>query len=304
MAIDLQRVINSSGGIKLASALARSAPTPLGHRLAYLIADIFSSRRNAKVVKAVSVNQWVVRGLNPDPRLLRAAVRETFRNSARSIFDLHHNIEEQEAARRLIVLDEGAQALADRPEFESRGMIAVGLHMSGFDLVLQWLCMQGLKPLVFTIADPQGGRRVEFEKRRELGMNLVPASLQGLRHAAQHLQHGGLVVTGMDRPVPDRAVRPRFFGHPAALPMHHIFMALKARVPLRILAALYREDGRYHVISSPMIEMQHHPDREKEALLNAEKVLSTAEDFIKQAPDQWSVPLAVWPDLIDRLPTR
>lgn len=84
--------------------------------------------------------------------------------------------------------------------------------------------------------------------------------------------------------------------------MHHIFMALKAEVPVQIFVAHYREDGRYHVLSSPVIEMERHPNREKEALLNAEKVLSMAEDYIRRVPEQWSVPLAVWPDLIDRPP--
>ncbi|HEY6072774.1 MAG TPA: hypothetical protein VIV15_05100, partial [Anaerolineales bacterium] len=124
-----------------------------------------------------------------------------------------------------------------------------------------------------------------------------------LRHAAQHLQQGGVVITGMDRPIPNPAVCPRFFGHPAALPMHHIFMALKAQVPLRIFAANFQQDGKYHVLSSPVIELECHPDREIEALRNAEKVLSIAEEFIRRAPAQWSVPLAVWPDLMERVPS-
>lgn len=302
MTIDLQRIINSSSGIRLASALAQSAPPRLGHRIAYMIADIFSSRQRAKVVRAIRLNQWVIRGRKPDAAALDAAVRETFRQSARSIFDLHHYIGNAEATRGLIVMDEGTRAMAARAEFEERGMVAVGLHMSGFDLILQWLCKQGLRPLVFTIAEPKGGRRVEYEKRQQLGMNLVPASKSGLRHSAEHLIKGGLVITGMDRPIQDPVSRPTFFGLPSALPMHPIFMALKADVPVQIFAAQYREDGHYHVLSSPMIEMERHPHREKEALLNAEKVLGMAEEFIRREPAQWSVPLAVWPELIDQTP--
>ena len=43
-------------------------------------------------------------------------------------------------------------------------MIA-GLHLSNFDLVLQWLCQDGIKPLLLTLPDPKGGRRVEYEVR-------------------------------------------------------------------------------------------------------------------------------------------
>jgi lauroyl/myristoyl acyltransferase len=303
MAIDLQRILNSSSGLRLASALAHTAPPSLGHRIAYLIADLFSSRKNARVVRAIRGNQWVIRGENPDPAALDAAVRETFRQSARSIFDLHHYIENMEAVRRLIFLDEGAQAMAGRAEFESQGMLAVGLHMSSFDLILQWMCKQGLKPLVLTIPAPQGGRRIEYESRLKLGMNLVPASASALHMAIKHLQKGGLVVTGIDRPIPDPTFRPCFFGHPSTLPIHHVYLAQKARVPLHIYAASFQPDGCYHVESSPAVEMDSLPCRDTETLRNAEKVLSIAEGFIRRAPEQWSVPLAVWPDLVDKVPS-
>jgi hypothetical protein len=50
------------------------------------------------------------------------------------------------------------------------------------------------------------------------------------------------------------------------------------------------------------MEMETHPDRETEALRNAERVLRVAEGFIRQAPAQWSVSLPVWPDMLARVP--
>jgi KDO2-lipid IV(A) lauroyltransferase len=160
-----------------------------------------------------------------------------------------------------------------------------------------------MKPLVLTIANPQGGRQMEYEIRKRTGMNLVPASLASMRQAATHLQHGGLVVTGMDRPISEPRIRPRFFGRPAALPMHPIYLALKAGVPLRVLYVTLQADRKYYVRSSELIEMERHPDREIESLQNTETVLSIAEKFIRQAPGQWSVALPVWPDLMSLVPS-
>jgi KDO2-lipid IV(A) lauroyltransferase len=133
-------------------------------------------------------------------------------------------------------------------------------------------------------------------------MNLVPVSVGAFRQAIKYLQQGGMVVTGIDRPIPNPEVCPRFFGRPAALHMHHIFLATKARVPVILAAANLQEDGKYHVFASESIEMDPDRDAGRGTLRNAEKVLAAAEEFIRRCPQQWSVPLPVWPEVIDLVP--
>jgi phosphatidylinositol dimannoside acyltransferase len=180
--------------------------------------------------------------------------------------------------------------------------MVVGVHTSNFDLLLQWLCKGGLKLLVLTIPDPRGGRRKEYEMRKASGMNLVIPSVATIRQTVHYLQQGGAVLTGIDRPIPDPKARPMFFGRPAALPLHHIFLASKAQVPLVLLVTSLEADGKYHLNVSDPIELEPHPDREKAELLNAEKVLAVAEGFIRQMPEQWSESLAVWPETLDLAP--
>jgi KDO2-lipid IV(A) lauroyltransferase len=301
--MDLQQVINSSWGLKLAMWLARTAPPGVGYKIAGWVADIMSSRRGAPVVRAIRLNQWMAHGQNLEGRALDAAVRATFQHSARAIFDLHHYIDDMPATQRLVDLEPPVRDFVARKEFESRGLVAVGLHMSNFDLVLQWMCKQGLKPLVLTIPAPAGGRRLEYEARLKTGMNLVPTSVSALRQAVKHLQQGGLVVTGIDRAIENPPVCPRFFGSPAALPVHHIYLAQKAHVPVQIFATTLQPDGRYRVFCSDLIEMDEHLDRDIETLRNAEKVLNIAESMIQKAPEQWLVPLPVWPDRMDLVPS-
>jgi lauroyl/myristoyl acyltransferase len=118
-----------------------------------------------------------------------------------------------------------------------------------------------------------------------------------LKQAVKHLERGGMVLTGLDRPVQNPKYHPTFFGHAAALPTHYISLALKAHVPVVIIAAIYQADRKYHVLSSEPIEMEWGADRGKDILFNAERVLKQAEAFIQLAPQQWSVPLPVWPRL-------
>jgi KDO2-lipid IV(A) lauroyltransferase len=133
-------------------------------------------------------------------------------------------------------------------------------------------------------------------------MNLLPVSVEVFRQAIEYLGRGGVVLTGIDRPAPEPLARPRFFGRPAALPMHHIFLAAKAHVPVRIIATNLHPDGKYHIFTSDLIEMDHDPDREKERIANAEKVLNIAESFIRRAPQQWTMLLPVWPETLALVP--
>jgi phosphatidylinositol dimannoside acyltransferase len=284
------------------SNVARLIPVQLGYHLADLTAARIVSHPGSIMVRAVRANQWVISGESLDKEALDRAVFETYRNSSRSIFDLYHYILDPNAIERWIILNTTIKQFCQRAEFESRGLMVVGLHISNFDLALRALTMRGLRPLILNIPDPRGSQRVEYEMRKKTGMNLVPASIGTLRQGIRYLQQGGVVLTGIDRPIPAPKIRPRFFGKPADLPVHHVKLAVKANVPVIVMATILQPDGKYITVNSDPIEMESHPDADTELLRNAEKVLSIGEDFIRQAPHQWSVPLPVWPEALDQAP--
>lgn len=295
-----QRFLDSRFSLALALMLGRLMPPRAGYALADWVAThMIAGRRDTPLVRAVRANQWIVRGGNLSADSLDRAVEETFRHTARALFDLYHYLSNPKATRCLFVLDEVSQDLIRRPEFAERGLVVAGLHMSAFDLILQSLCRQGMKPLVLTIPNPQGGRLIEYEIRRRSGMKLLPASIPAMRQAVHHLQQGGLVLTGIDRPVESPSLRPRFFGRPSALPTHATYLALKAHAPILIMAAHRESDGKYHVYTSSLIEMERRSRREEELLYNTERVLQAAEEFIRRAPSQWSISLPVWPEVME-----
>jgi len=288
--------------ISLVTALGRILPLKAGHSVADLVAGKIAQNRGSAMVRAIRANQWVAQGETLDKKALDQMVHETIRQSARSIFDTYHFIRNHEKTRMLISLDESTRQLYGRAEFRDRGLVVAGLHLSNFDLVLQWACEEGFRPLVLTIPDPQGGRRSEFERRKRSGMNIVPGSISGIRQALEHLQKGGVVLTGMDRPIAGPKVKPRFFERPAALPVHHVFLATKAKVPVVLMFASRRSDGKYQLQTTEPIEMDAHPVKEKETLINAEKLLKMAEGYIINSPTQWSISLPVWPETLSLVP--
>ncbi len=302
MALDISRIIESQYGIRLISILGQLIPRGLGYVLANYVAKRIAQQKDLPVVQAIRSNQWVVRGEVLGKESLDLAVLETLENIARSLFDMYHFINNPRGTSHLFNLDPSTRRLSQRPEFDSRGLVIAGLHMSNFDLSLQWLCKLGMTPLVLTLPNPEGGRKVEYEMRKSMGINLIPTSVIAIHRAIKYLQQGGLVLTGIDRPIPNPDAYPCFFGRPASLPVHHIYLAVKARVPVMIMAANLQEDGKYHFIASELIEMDFHTDREVQIFQNAGKVLHVAERLIRENPGQWSMSLPVWPETMGLVP--
>jgi lauroyl/myristoyl acyltransferase len=302
MAVDIQQVINHPFTVHSVSAIARLVPPSLGYPLCDAIGRWTATHRQSTVTRAVRVNQWVARGASLDTEALDEVVRETLQNNVRDLYDLYHYLEHPDATWRRICLSPVAKELARRSEFEERGVVVTGIHLSSFDSVALAMVRQGIKPLVLTIPDPQGGRRVEYEMRKRTGMNILPASLEAMRQAGRHLERGGMVLTGIDRPVSAPRLQPTFFSRPAPLPTHHIYLALKNRVPVVLMAVIRQKDGRYNLLSSDPMEMDPYPGHETAILNNAEKVLQQAEGLIRLAPQQWNVPLPVWPELVEQVP--
>jgi lauroyl/myristoyl acyltransferase len=299
---DIEKIINSSISINLLSSVARMIPASLGLGLANLAATSIVNQPESKLVRAVRANQWVIGGETMDRTTLDKAVHETFRQTAISLFDLYHYKLAPSMIDKLVVFNPPVQKLITRPAFSQRGLLLVGFHISNFDLVLRAITFLGLKAMILTIPNPQGSHRREYEMRKRNGMELVPTSFNSLRQAVRTLQKGGMVVTGIDRPITSPKYRPHFFGRPADLPTHHVFLAIKAKVPVIVIVTIRQPDGKNHVYTSEPIEMEEHPDADRGVLLNAEKILRIGEDYIRQVPNQWSISLPVWPGTIEKVP--
>jgi len=294
-------MLNSTFGVGLAAFLARSAPPRIGYRLAYFVADWIAGQRQWPMVKAVRANQWVVSGGKLAGVELERQVQKTFRNTARSIYDLHRDIQKGERLQRLAEQENILVEILRRPRFAERGLVVVGTHMSNFDFIIQAGAKLGSQGLVLTIPELTGGYQQQFEMRRQAGMELLPASMAAMRECIAYLKQGGLVITGMDRPVENPTHRPRFFGRPSTLPVLHVYLALKAHVPLVVASVMRNDDGTYQILSSEPLEMVECTNRESELCENAEKVCRAAEDFIRMAPEQWSMSFPVWPEALSEV---
>lgn len=300
--MNLQTILNSRQAGRLALFLSRLIPPAAGYRLARWVAARIAASPQTPMVQAMRANQWVVSGGALSADQLDVAVLESLNHVTRSFFQLFHYLDDPEALDKLVVFGPQALELIQRPLQADRGAVVCGLHMSSFDLVIRTAALKGAHILGLSLPEADEAVEWQHKMRRQAGVEILPASIANLRQLVHRLEAGEMLITGIDHPRPGLNYHPVFFGRPAQLPTHHIYLAQKARVPIYLLASILEDDGRYHVHSSDVIEMTSCPDRDQEMACNAERVLQAAEALIRRAPRQWTIFQPVWPDILEQVP--
>lgn len=178
----------------------------------------------------------------------------------------------------------------------------VAPHLSNFDLAGRAMALHGYPILALSYPRPPGGYQWQNQMRQEFGIDIQPMSFESMRAARERLKNHGLVLTGMDRPMESSNHQPRFFGHPAPVPVTYINLAAQSGADFVVVACRSTARGKYVVDCSDVIPFFADKDTNRQYLINAERLLSEAEIMIRRAPEQWSMFYPVWPWALDRMP--
>lgn len=300
--VRLTTLINSKLGTGLALWLSRSLPGWLGYPVSRLAADLLSGRSRSSQVRALRANLWVVSGGQATREQLDQWVKQSYRNSARAIYDFYHHLRDHQRVLNLVEVDPSFEEVIEIARSKRAGQVLVVPHVSNFDLVGRAAALRGLQMQVISAPNPPGGYQWQNAIREEVGIEITPASNEALRRALTNLRAGGTVLTGLDRPFDGSKYRLKFFGRLAALPVVHIQLALRTKLPVTVIGGAMKADHTYRVWALPPIAMKEMPDHEAEIVYNAEAVLSAAEEVVRQDPQQWNMTQPVWPEAMQMAP--
>jgi len=206
------------------------------------------------------------------------------------------------ASQRMVHFAPAFEDYVERAREGKQGFLFVSAHISSFDMALRAMVQHGLRCQILSVPEPPGGYRWQNQMRREAGLEITPMSIAALRQASDRLREGGCVLTGVDRPIPEEKYRPRFFGRLSSLPVTHVRLALKTRVPVVVLGNQMLADGTCCVDASESISMKPDPDLETELVRNAEAILDVVTGYVRRVPQQWSMFYPVWPELLTETP--
>jgi len=300
--MSLQSFINGRFGIGLILALGKIIPPSIGYPLTEKVSLLLSAQKKSNIVRTARANQWIISGCSLSSEELDAQTRETFRQTSRWLFDFYHNINNYQAILDRVTLSPKlVKFLTDRLGGDE-GTIMVAPHLSNFDFGGRAMVLHGFDIQVLSYPQPHGGYQWQNKLRKDIGMNVTPMSIESMRTAKTRLKNGGVVVTGMDRPLDRSNYHPRFFGYPAAVPTSYVRMALQTNAAVLVIACIGLPEENYHVECSDLIYMESDDDPVREIEKNAEKVLREAEKFIRAHPSQWAMFYPVWPFALEEMP--
>jgi len=297
-----QDLINSRLAIGLILALGRIIPPKTGYRLGEWIARMIVSFKNNPMVKAVRANQWVVSGNKMGARQLDEITLKTFQHTADCLYDLYHSLPHPDQIMNMVSMSPKLIQVLEKRLSEKKGAIILAPHMSNFDLAGRALALHGYPVLVLSYPQPPGGYQWQNKMRRDYGIEILPMSLASLRFARERLKNGGLVLTGMDRPMEKSNHCPMFFGYSTPVPVTYVSLAAMTKSDMVVASCLGTGQGSYTIDCSDIIKFIPNENKDMEFIANAEMVLRKAQRFISAAPEQWSMFYPVWPWALESMP--
>jgi KDO2-lipid IV(A) lauroyltransferase len=233
---------------------------------------------------------------------LDQAVRKTLYNAARAVFDTYHYLQNEKALLSRVEFSPGFQEIIDNSRHRDEGTLVVLPHISNFDLVGYAAAIRGLRILALAFPQPTSGYQWQNDLRTRYGLKAVPTSLNSMKAAVRWMKEGGTVMTGIDRPLPDSKYTLEFFGRQAHLPVHHVMIALRAKVRVFVANVRRRSDDIYVVGASEPVKIEYEGDRTALIKANAQRILNIAEESIRRAPHEWAMYYPVWPQALEEMP--
>lgn len=294
----MQKLLNSKFSVRLSILIGRSMPQSMGAWFIKSISSTIGSIDSLDLTRSIRSNQSVVSGETLTGPELAQRTKQVLSHAGHCYYDLYHYYEMQEKLETIVPWSETMTEFVNYSQ-EDQGYLVVAPHLSNFDLVVARLVKGGFMCKVLSYPNPGSGYQLQNEIRKSFGMDLVPLGDSSLEEGiVDYLKAGGVVATGVDRPVPSRKKRhyAQFFGRPSPLPLGYISTALAADVPIIVVAAFMRPDGSYGLRISKPIMLKKYKNKLDDIILNAERVLKQIEEFIILSPEQWLMYYPVWPD--------
>jgi len=288
-------------GTGMAIILSRILPPFIGYPIAHLISWIASCFPNGATYRALMLNQWIASGKSLSKRELIRRVRSIFYNQGNALYDFYRALDRPDLVRRLVKMTPAFMKLVEECKREDQPTLLLMLHLTGFNLGGFRLVQEGMRYLVLAHPNPSRGYKWQNKLRNDRGMEVVPFTPANFVRARERLQQGGTVLTAVDRPMEGSSYHPQFFGFPADLPVGYIRLAIKTNARVFVVGFLTLKDHTQVIDVSEEVIMERFENPEHEYIVNAEKVLKIAEEFIRKDPEQWMMFYPVWPGEINNM---
>ncbi len=292
----LQDFTSSKPMTRLGISLGRYMPPRVGYGLARIAADVIS-RRRPEVYWTVRANLRQIIGPEAEALALHQMTYQVFFHAGQTYYDFFHAIgQPKEVLAEAVPIPDEILAFARSETARGRGVLVLAAHMSNFDLLGLCIGAQGLPIQMLSLANPRAGFHLLNYLRAKSGFEVTPITPESLRAAIRRLKGGGIVLTGVDRPIPEDRELVEFFGRPAYLPVGPVRLALMTGASVIMASCYYEPDEGYGLKVAGPLEMIRTGDRKRDLMTNVRRVVDILEQHVRARPEQWMMFHPFWPE--------
>ena len=287
-------LVTGGSGPAMAMLLCRVLPERATAGIVRRLASRVAGQTDLPFVSALWHNMAVVHGLpESDPRVHEPVAR-LLENTMLGYADLFRlMMAGHEATCGACRFDGAMLRSIERCRSVGRGVVLVGAHTCGFDLLMLGLARRFPSMQVLSGSDPRGSSRVMNDLRARHHLEVTPISSSSLRAALRRLRTGGIVAIAADVPI-QSDIRLEFFGRPSRLPTGYARLALLTDAEIIVGVSHRVGGGRYRAEARLVPQPALSGERAKDVVLWAQEALFKIEALIKARPTQWLMPSPVW----------
>ena len=246
----IQDLISSKPMTQIGLFIGQRMPRRVGYGLAR-IASALIARNKPQIYWTVRANLRQILGPEADDATLHEMARHVFFHAGQTYYDFFHAIgQPPEVLARAVKVPQNIIELIKSENVQGRGVLLLSSHMSNFDLAGLAIGSLGFPMQMLSLANPEAGFHILNYLRAKGGFELTPITPQSLRAAIRRLKNGGIVVTGMDRPIPEDRELIEFFDRPAYLPVGPVRLALMTGATVALGSCYYEPDTGYSITAT------------------------------------------------------
>lgn len=291
----VQDIISSKPATRIGIFIGQHMPRRVGYGLARLAAGIIA-RQKPQVYRTVRANLRQIIGPEADDATLHEMTRQVFFHAGQTYYDFFHAIgQPPEVLAETVKIPQELLETIKARQAQGQSLLLLASHMSNFDLGGLAVGSLGFSIQMLSLANPEAGFNILNYLRAKGGFELTPITPESLRAAIRRLKNGGIVLTGMDRPIPEDRELIEFFGRPAYLPVGPVRLALMTGTEVLMGSCHYEPDKGYILEFTEPIEMVRTGNRRQDILINTRRLAIILEGYVRAHPEQWMMFHPFWP---------
>jgi KDO2-lipid IV(A) lauroyltransferase len=270
---------------RLVAAGAEKLPRNAGLALFYAVGiagALFSFKERKQAYK----NLESVFGKTWTTRQIKQTVWKVYGELGKNAFDAFYFSRRPKSEMKKLIRCDSLEEFKSAYE-QGKGVVAITSHIGCFEMLLHYWAASGFKSFAI-------GRRL-FDDRLD---NLVKKMRSGpdivymyrddsMRRIIELLKEGRVMGALIDQDTRVDGVFANFLGRLAYTPSGPIRLAMRYGLPVFVVTTYRQKNGTHYINVSKQIEIENTGDRNRDLVINVEKVNSIITQAIYNNPKQW-----------------